>query len=77
MGALSRTETFSEVDTPCKSFLRGINMLVAEYDYDTDISLQRHKHDGLLRDIDIRRLDFKRIVEFIFFLRHDKGLHIE
>ena len=67
MGALSRTETFSEVDTPCKSFLRGINMLVAEYDYDTDISLQRYKHDGLLRYIDIHRLDFKGIVQFIFF----------
>ena len=41
-GALVRTEkTFSEVDTSCKSFLRGINMLVAEYDYDTDIAVQR------------------------------------
>ena len=44
MGALSRTEkTFSEVDTSCKSFLRGINMLVAEYDYDTDIAVQREE----------------------------------
>jgi len=41
-GALVRTEkTFSEVNTSCKSFLRGINMLVAEYDYDTDIAVQR------------------------------------
>ena len=43
-GALVRTEkTFSEVDTSCKSFLRGINMLVAEYDYDTDIAVQREE----------------------------------
>ena len=43
-GALVRTEkTFSEVNTSCKSFLRGINMLVAEYDYDTDIAVQREE----------------------------------
>ena len=44
MGALSRSEkTFSEVDTSCKSFLGGLNMLVAEYDYDTDIAVQREE----------------------------------
>ena len=44
MCALLRTEkTFSEVATSCKSFLQGMNMLIAEYDYDVDIAVQREE----------------------------------
>ena len=42
-GARARKKLLCEIAATRKSFLKGMNMLIAEYDYDTDITVQHYR----------------------------------